>query len=146
MIVEDTYVQLGNVRLGVAGAAEMDESRSLLTVPRAGIERVEGVYTVGGERPVVTLVIGLALLVVSLIPVAALFDVLRRGATYYVEWIAAVACIIPAAWLLHLGVRRRWVLVVKTARDQRKLLFPRQVSQVEVESFIAQAKGRFGYE
>lgn len=146
MIVEDTYIQLGNVRLGVAGAAEMDETRLLLTVPRAEIDRVEGVYTVGGERPVVTFAIGLVLLVVSLIPVAALFDVLRRGGTYHAEWIAAVACIIPAAWLLQLSVRRRWVLVVKTTRDQRKLLFPRQVSQVEVESFIAQAKGRFGYE
>ena len=139
------YIQLGDVRLGAEGAFEMDETRPLVSVPRADIVRIEGVHTVGGERPLVTLVIGLALLAVAVVPIVALVDVLLNGGTYYAEWIAAIACVIPAVWLIRLSVRRQWVLVVTTRRDRRKLLFPKSVSHVEVDAFIAQARGRFGY-
>jgi hypothetical protein len=140
-----TYAQLGNVRVGAEGAAEMDEQRSLVSVARGEIIRIEGVYTIAGERPLATLVIGSVLLVISVVPIVALIDVFARGGTYYVEWIAAVACIIPAVWLIQLSTQRRWVLLVVTARDRRKLLFPKSITQAEVEAFIAHAKDRFGY-
>lgn len=145
MAEELPYIQLGNVRIGVDGAFEMDETRPLVSVPRADIVRIEGLHTVGGERPLVTLVIGLALLGVAVMPVMALVNVFRHGGTYYAEWIAAVACVIPAVWLIRLSVHRQWVLVVTTRRDRRKLLFLKPVSQVEVDAFIAQARSRFGY-
>lgn len=139
------HIQLGDVRIGADGAAEMDEERPLVSVPRGEIVRIEGIHAVAGERPVATLVIGLVLLVIAIVPVVALVDVFVRGGTYYVEWIAAVACIIPAGWLIQLSLRRRWLLLVTTSRDRRKLLFPAKVTQVEVETFVAQAKARFGY-
>jgi hypothetical protein len=138
-------IQLGNVRVGVDGAAEMDEHRRLVDIPRADIVRVDGVYTVGGERPAVTLIIGLALVAFAIVPIATLIDVFRRGGTYYIEWAAAaVGALLIAAWLIHLSVRRRWVLLVTTRRDRRKLLFPKDVTQVDVEAFVAQAKAQFG--
>jgi hypothetical protein len=140
-----TYIRLGDVRIGADGASEMDEERPLVSVPRGEILRIEGVYNVAGERPVATLAIGIVLLVVAIVPVVALVDVFVRGGTYYIQWIAAVACIIPAGWLIQLSVRRRWLLLVTTSRDRRKLLLPAKVTQVEVETFIAQAKARFGY-
>lgn len=145
LMISEDYIQLGNVRVGKAGAVEMDGHRPLLSVPRADIMQLEAVYTVAGERPAVTLIVGMALLIVSVVPILALVDVLQRGGTYDVEWIGAVACLIPAVWLIQLSVRRRWILLVRTTHDRRKLVFPKQVTQTEVESFIAQAKSRFGY-
>ena len=139
------HVQLGSVRLGASGAAEMDGDRPLLSVPREEILGLNTQFTIGGERPFITLVLGVVLIAIAVIPVLTLLDVLRRGGTYYIEWAAAVACIIPAIWLINLSVRRRWVLVVTTRRGRRKLLFPKNTSQVEVEVFVAKARSRFAY-
>jgi len=139
------YVQLHNVRLGESGASEMDGERPLVHIPRAEIERIESRYGTGAERPSVMLVLGIVLVAIAVIPILALVGVFTRGGTYYVEWIAAVACVIPGVWLIDLSLRKRWLLIVVMKRGRRKLLFPKGVSQVEVEAFVSGVRDRFGY-
>ncbi|HEX2834252.1 MAG TPA: hypothetical protein VHW00_14675 [Thermoanaerobaculia bacterium] len=142
----ETFVQLGRLRVGRDGAGEMDGPRPLVFIPRAEIAGIESARMVGGERPLLLLVIGLVLLIVAIVPVVALAQVLRHGGTFHAEWIAAIACVIPAAWLLELSLRKRAVLLVTMKRGRRKLLFPRGTSDVEAGMFVARARGEFGYD
>ena len=123
----------------------MDGERPLVRVPRAEIVRLEVRYGAGAERPLPMLILGILLFAIALAPLVMLVNLQRHGGRYHVEWIAAVACAIPAAWLLDLSLRRRWLLVVHQRRGRRKLLFPRGINQFEVESFLAGARTRFGY-
>lgn len=140
-----TLVQVGRLRVGRDGAGEMDGERPLVFVARDEIVHIESARMVGGERPLLLLVLGLALMVVAILPVVALAQVLLRGGTFHAEWIAAIACVIPAAWLLELSLRKRAVLLVTMKRGRRKLLFPRGTSDVEAAMFVARARSEFGY-
>jgi hypothetical protein len=142
---DDDFLQLESVRLSADGAAEMDGTRRLVFVPRAEIERLELRHGSGSERPIVTAVLGVALLVLSGVPIWMLMNALRGHGTFEIKFMTAVAFAIPALWLLDLSIRRRWMIVVHARKDTRKLVFHEMNDRVEIERFFTEARSRFGY-
>src|SRR6266568_2045812 len=93
---EGAHLQFENVRLGLDGVAEMDGARSLLFIPREEISRIELERGSGAERPIVSLVIGVALLALSFLPLLMLVNAFRGAGTFPMKAIATVAFIVPA--------------------------------------------------
>ena len=140
-----SFLQLGAVRIDRAGAAEVDGTRRLVSVPRDKIIRIEPAYGSGAERPVVVSIIGLMLLGVSIAPIVMLLNAIRFGVAYPGKILAALAFAIPAIWLLDLALRPRWFLRIETSSGHRKLLFPRGIAREAVEAFVARVRTEFGY-
>ncbi len=142
---DDDFLQLESVRLSADGAAEMDGTRRIIFVPRAEIERLELRHGSGSERPIVTTVVGFALLVLSGVPIWMFMNALRGNGTFEIKFMTAFAFIIPALWLLDLSLRRRWMIVVHARKDRRKLVFHKTKDRAEIEKFFSDARSRFGY-
>jgi hypothetical protein len=147
-MTEPDYEQLECVRLSGEGAAEMDQHRRIIFVPRADITRLELQYGPGAERPLVMLILGLlcaALAVGSLLWIVLLF--LRPGGPRTpIELITGVAFLAPAWWLLDLSLRKRWFVRVHTrSGSSRKLIFHETKDRTAIETFLTSARGRFGY-
>ena len=139
------YIQLGAVRLSQGNAAEMDGERPLISIPRDQILGIEICHGSGAERPLVSLVVGVALVILAILPIVGLWKTLKYGGAYVVNLAGMFALIIPAVWLLNLSLRKRCFLRVKTPRGSRKLLFAPTIERIEVERFVAEARTRFGY-
>ena len=143
---EEQFVQLESVRVDADGAAEMDGVRKLVFVPRAEIERLELRHGSGAQRPIVTGVIGAALLVFSFVPLWMLINAFRGYGTFEVHTIAACGFFFLALWMLSLAVRKRWMIVVHTRNGgTRKLLFHDVKDRASIENFLSNARSRFGY-
>src|SRR5689334_7880146 len=108
MIDDGTYLWYEPVRVGAAGIAEMDGTLPTIFIPRTEIVAVELCHGSGAQRPIVALVLGLLLLLLSVLPLIMVINALRRSEPFPAKAIAAVAFAIPALWLLDLAVRRRW--------------------------------------
>jgi hypothetical protein len=137
-------LHLANIHLDEAGVAEMDGARKLVYVARSEIVRVEIARGSGSERPWLALLVGVILLVIAIGPFVVFLYALRFGDPFPLKSLAAVAFVIPAAWLLDLSLRPRWYVRVVTNHGVRKLLPPRDVPRESLESFVTSARDRFG--
>lgn len=143
---DGTYLWFDPVRVGEDGIAEMDGALPTIFIPRDDITAVELCHGSGAQRPVVALVVGVILLVLSLLPLVMIANALRRSEPFPAKVIAAVAFVFPALWLLDLALRRRWFLRVQTRRGARKIVFSKTTDQVSAESFLSSARSRFRYQ
>jgi hypothetical protein len=139
------HAELGAVRIAANEVAEMDGPRSLVRVKREEVVGLELAEAVGAERPAVTLVLGIALVALGLFPFVFLFLVFTRGGHMDIRlfWITAFGLL--GAWLIRLASKKRLVLLVRTERDCRKLVFAAPTSRDAAEKFAADAAWRFGY-
>lgn len=139
-------LQLESVRISAAGAAEMDGARPLLFLPREEIVRMEVRYGSAAERPLVSAVLGVILIIIAIVPLGVVIVAMLRGAGAVTAKLAtAVVFAIPGWWLLDLSLRRRFYLAVTLRRDERKLVFHKTADREAIEDFVAKAKLRFGY-
>jgi len=139
------YIECGTVRLGADGAAEMDGTRKLMSIPRADVIRIELLHGSASERPLLSLILGLILLAISIAGPMMLAGALLGRGRVEVKFVTSIAFIVPAAWLLDLVIRRRWFLRVHTTKGSRKLIFKKGCDPVALEQFVMSAKERFGY-
>jgi hypothetical protein len=143
--LDTEYLEYGAVRVGRDGVAEMDHGRPLLRISRTDIVRLELVHGSGAERPLVCIVLAIALALIALAgPVMLALAVLRHGSVPG-RLVTSIAFIIPAVWLVDLALRRRWYVLVHTRRTSRKLLFTKGADAAELNRFVLSAKARFGY-
>jgi hypothetical protein len=140
-----THREFASVRIGADGLAEMDRSRRILFVPRNEVHGLELVYASAAERPILTALMGVILLLLALFPFAFLFLVLTRGGSFHtaIFWLTGFA--VPGVWLLWFAFKSRHVLLVHTAKGGRKLAFQRSASHEDIVRFITEAAPRFGY-
>jgi hypothetical protein len=140
-------LQLDTVRFSDSGAAEMDQHRQAIFIPRAQITRVEVGYGSGAERPAVVIVLGLALIAVAIGSVVVMvLAIMRGGVRVPVALISAIAFTLPGWWLLDLGLRRRPFIRVHTHNgDTRKLVFHKVRDRESVDVFLQSVRQRFGY-
>jgi uncharacterized membrane protein YqjE len=145
-ISDEQFEQLETVRLGTEGAAEMDQHRRIIFIPRADIIRIELVYGAGAERPAVLALLGLIFAALALVSAVTLvLLIIRGGVRMPAALITGVAFVIPAWWLTDLSIRKRWFLRVRGRSDVRKLVFHKTRSRDELEQFVEAARQRFGY-
>lgn len=142
---EPTYTELASVRIGAQGLAEMDGPRRIHFIPRSEVRGLELVYASAAERPAITAILGVALLLIALFPFAFLMLAFTRGGSFEAAVFYLTGFSVPGGWLLWFAFKKRRVLLVHTARGTRKLAFHRSASPEDIARFIADAAPRFGY-
>ena len=145
MTDQPDYVEYESVRLGADGASEMDGVRRLIHIPRGNIIALEIVHGPAAERPLLSLILALALTAIALLGPAMLAAALLGHGTVEVKFVTSIAFIIPAVWLFDLVFRRRWFLNVHTKNGSRKLIFGKSSDPAALQQFVLSAKERFGY-
>jgi hypothetical protein len=142
---DNDYVELDAIRLSARGAAEIDGGRATIFVPRAEITRIEIVRGSGAERPLVAAILGFALLAIAAAPLVIFINAWRSNILFDSKIVAAAAFVVPALWLLDLAFRPRWMIVVHTQRDRRKLVFRNTKDRTAIDMFFNDARQRFRY-
>ncbi len=142
---EPTHRELASVRVSAQGLAEMDGPRRINFIPRSEVRGLELVHASAAERPAVTSLLGLALLLVALFPFAFLILIFVNGGFMDTSlfWFSGFG--VPGGWLLWLAFKKRHVLLVRTSGGTRKLAFHSSASPEDIVRFITDAAPRFGY-
>jgi len=140
-------LRFDTVSFSERGAFEIEGNRALVFVPRSEVQRLELAYASGAERPLVTGVAGAAVTLLSLVPgVLLIMAALHGGGAFPARWLLAGGFVVPGAWMLHLSVRKRWVVLVHTSRGIRRLIFQGATDRSAMEEFLGRARARFGYQ
>ncbi len=125
----------------------MQDGRPVVFVPRAEIKKIELARTGAAERPMLTGLVGAIILVAGLAATVLMANGLKHGGHFpYKAGLIGGALLFTGGWLLHFTLVPRLVLVVRTPKDRRKLLFSKSVAASEAEAFANQAADRFGCE
>jgi hypothetical protein len=137
-----------SLELGEEGVAEIGEDRRVVFVPRADITGLELRRGIAGERPVLQVVVGFALIALGLSMLGALQAVLEGFLPRTSGRIAGggAACIAVGAYILWTGLRPAHYLWVRSSRDARKVLILGRVDLGHLAEILAKAKLLYGYE
>lgn len=139
------HAELGAVRIAASEVAEMDGPRRLVRVPKEEVVSLELAEEVAAERPTVTMVMGFALVALGLFPWVFLFYVFTRGGHMEISLFWFTTFGLLGVWLIRLASKTRLVLLVRTERDRRKLVFAAPTSRGDAERFASEAARQFGY-
>ncbi|MFL6259175.1 MAG: hypothetical protein ACJ76Y_05630 [Thermoanaerobaculia bacterium] len=142
---KDPGIQYDSVKAWDAGIGEMDRTRAVVFVPRAEVRGLELAYAAGAERPLVTILLGIAVLAVSVIPILYLLAVLVWGGTLNIKIFLILGLTPLGLWLLRFALKKRLVLVVHTAKGRRKMVFQGSTDLDAIRDFVHQAGNRYGY-
>lgn len=139
------YMRLGSIAFSADGVAEMDRHVRVAFIPRDELRSLTLAYAAGAEQPIVVLVIAAVVLAVSLYPIAEVVNWLIEGGVLQGEvvWLCALFPLAP--WLLHLALKRRFILVARQQRGRRKLIFGSEAEAAAIEPFLSDVASRFGY-
>src|SRR5258708_17409239 len=94
---DPTYLECAAVRLGTDGAAEMDRSRRHIWIPREQIVRLELSFGSAAERPSISLVLGILLVLLALLGPAIVILALLRNAMVHTKLVTTLGFIVPAS-------------------------------------------------
>jgi hypothetical protein len=142
---KDPGIQYDSIKAWDAGIGEMDQGRAVVFVPRAEIRGLELAYAPGAERPLATIVLGVFVLAVSVIPIVYLLGVLFGGAALNIKIFLILGLAPLGLWLLRFAVKKRLILVVHTAKGRRKMVFQSSKDLDAIRDFVHQAGNRYGY-
>jgi hypothetical protein len=140
----EDFIQFGGVQVSAVGACEIYENQMIRFIPASEIVGIDLVHRAGADHPMIVATLGFILLGLSMVPIIMLFDTLNGGHDFFIRWIYMLGLVFPAAWILDLGLRKRWVLLVQTRKGVRKLIFKSKDVE-ELDRFIVDARTRFGY-
>jgi hypothetical protein len=139
------YLACGPVRIGATEVAEMDGPRCLVRVSRAEVTGLELAFAVGSDRPVLTVVMGIALVAVGLFPWMFLLLLFINGGHMRIALFWFTPFGLLGAWMIWFACKSRLVLLVRTTRDVRKAVFSVSIAPEDAERFAREAARRFGY-
>jgi hypothetical protein len=130
-----------NVRASEKGLSEFHKSTRTVFIPRNQVEAVEVQFGPRAERPMVQMVLGLALVILGIVGLVMAVNGGLRG----IYWGAGFAMFGGIGLLcLHEAFRKGHYLRVTCTRDTRKLVFRGTVDQQALSSFVSSASS-LGY-
>jgi hypothetical protein len=142
---QDQCLEYASVRVWEAGVAEMDHKRPIVFVPRAGIHSLELAYTSGAERPFITVLLGMAVLVVSISPLLFLLGVFYFGGHMHLRLLYILAFAPLGLWMLQFAMKKRYILIVHTYKGARKAVFQGLVDPSHARGFMSEVSSRYRY-
>jgi len=142
---KDQGLRYDSVKAWDAGIGEMDRTRAVVFVPRADVRSLELAYGSGAERPLVVILLAVAVLAVSVSPLLFLLAVLTFGGQMNGKLFYILSFTPLGLWLLRFALKKRLVLVVHTAKERRKMVFQGSSDLVAVRDFVHQIGSRYGY-
>lgn len=134
------------VELGPDGIAEWADGNRAVFVPRDTIVGIELRRGIGGERPIVQIVLGSALVAAGIVLLGALTAIydMPRGTARLAAAGAPLA--IWGVYVLWTALRPALFLLVRTKNDRRKVLFQGRADLASVRAVLDDAKARFDYD
>jgi hypothetical protein len=141
----DQSLEYASVKAWEAGIAEMDHKRPIVFAPRAEIHSLELAYASGAERPLVTILLGVAVLAVSVSPLLFLLGVLYFGGHMHLKLLSILAFAPLGLWLLRFAMKKRYILIVHTSKGKRKAVFQGPVDLNHARGFMSEISSRYGY-
>lgn len=144
MAGESAEARLDSIRLSDAGAAEIENGRLVILVPRSEIVRLDIARGSSVKHPVAAAVIGATLILAS---VAYLVWIPRVLEHYSHGWKSApfAGFAVIGFWMLQIAIRKRWILVVHTPSGPRKLAFHACRDRHTIDAFVREGRRQFGY-
>ncbi len=142
-------LQKGGVRFSDRELAEVDDrSHPVLRIPRERIERIHLRQGLQAARPAVQLGLGVVCLAAGcVLLVALLWGWFRNGGLLQLEMVGGFFFLALAGAALTLtALRRGYYLEVRTAKGIEKVRLARGLAPGEIETFLAEARDRLGYE
>lgn len=148
MVVDASDVlEKGNIRFSAKELAELDRHRAVIRVPRDRCREIAWRYGSRAARPWVQSTLGLACLAGGLyLLVRLLVEWWRGGGVLWIEQVAGLVILgfVGGALLVDV-VRKGHFLEVQTDKAPEKLRFDRSVSPADIETFLSEARQRWGY-
>lgn len=141
----DQNLEYASVRVWEAGVAEMEHKRPVVFVPRAEIHSLELAYASGAERPFITILLGVAVLAVSISPLLFLLGVFYFGGHMYLKLLYILAFAPLGLWMLRFAMKKRYILIVHTSKGTRKAVFQGPVDINHARGFMAEISSRYRY-
>lgn len=145
MTDESAEARLDSIRLDSSGAAELEDDRLVIFVPRAEISRLELARGTSVRYPVATVAMGVTLIPASALVLAVLIVGTQRAHSNSWRAVAFSGFAVTGLWQLDLSLRKRWLLVVHTPSGRRKLAFHTCRDRQAIEAFVRDCRQRFGY-
>jgi hypothetical protein len=144
-------MNLSSIEVSEESISEMDGKWKSVSILRKDIVDISLKYGFTTERPVtqaavniVLIMLGLSLGVYPLYGVLLHHDFPSEGAYPLDIFAYAVPLIIIGVYLFYRMCAKRFYLLVRTEKDNRKLVFKDKVSQGEVKAFVMNCKS-LGY-
>ena len=142
---DESALRYLTVRVSGDGIAEMDRETPVVFLSRDTILEGRVCRGTGAERPALQLVCGLIVFGLGLLFTGHLLLWFVRGGRAVDAEAFGVSMLPLGVWLIGGVVRQTWFLAVQTRQGPRKVVFKGRVDAQELSSFVAKARGQFGY-
>jgi hypothetical protein len=146
MSEENAPIVLGSVRITAEEIAEMSDGVPAVRVPRADITRIVLKRAVAAERPIVQMLLGLAMMTPGIFFFRTVWSWWSYGGTLHLTDLLWFVFLFPLGlWLVLAAARKRFPFHVETRNDRRKVVFKGKHTPEAVKSVADEACHRFNY-
>jgi hypothetical protein len=129
----------------VASPDGLAEKGSRLRVPRAEIQSVEFLHGSSAQHPLWMFVFGVILVALGLYPLRRTYAWWFQGAGIMDVELLMVGFLVLGVYALWEAVKRVPLLLVRTTRGSRRLVFQKAVTREAVEDFLRRLESEFDY-
>ena len=146
-MAQNDVSSFASIQFSDDAVAEMDQHRRVTVVSRNQISHLQLARVSAAERPIVALLLGIAIIVGSLYPVYRLLGAFSGPGrvTIHVDLLVATSFSLLGVWLIVFALRKRFVLIATTAAGTRKLVFASTATEAEIRQFITEVSSKHGY-
>jgi hypothetical protein len=135
-------LKFDNIVVSARGIAETSGKKVVIFVPSADIERITVNYGRSDQRPIVSISIGIAFVIVGAFGLAE-FVLAPRGYRYE---LAMVAFGLIGGSLIHDAVKQRYFLEVYNKKGTRRLVLTKHARKNSVKEFCNNVRTIYKYE
>jgi hypothetical protein len=135
------FLECGDVVASDRGIIETEAGKQMQFVPREDIRSIVLRYGCAAHRPLVELIVGIALSVLGLA------DLYRIATSWKISRydLGAVAFGAVGAYMIYTVARKYHYLHIKTASNHFNIRFARTATPDKIKSFCGQIEKRWGY-
>jgi hypothetical protein len=138
-------LQYAGIQFTRQHVSEISGSSISLRVPQSDIKQIRLIFAAQSPYPIVSIIVGFALVGLGLFPIVHIANWLRHGGTL-IEMELLLAGFIPIGIsLIYHGLARRYLLVIQDSSGMRRLAFSKSAELVKIRELIQQAEREFGY-
>jgi hypothetical protein len=144
-------ISLSSIRISSDSIAELDGSRTSISIPRQDIINISLKYGSTSERPIAQFMVSVILVGLGLyLGVYPLADMIVRGNYFsnlqsFKLFAYAVPLILLGGYYLNRLFIKRFYLLVYTNNDKRRLVFNDKLTEGEVQTFIMNCNNSLRY-
>jgi len=156
-MMEDNDLRLSSVRISPERISELDDNHVIRSIEKKDIVSIVLKYGASSERLTVQIIASTILIILGIY--VGIIPTLKLISDIYLEtgvnvghlgkglfFLVFPICFIPfGIYLIWIGIRKRYYLLVKTSTDQRRILFSDDISFTEVSAFIDLAREKYLY-